>query len=721
MNSISLTDEGVSGVHIGGATFGISKKLIVADAGFWRLLGNGVADFEGMIERLIDMELLDTDIDYEFQSNYSISIYLGDASCMSINPCELNGTLVGVFVTFTTAKLRKQEIVVDRFSKKIVNYGISAAEVLGIQARSDLSVNKWKMDLDKFADELIEEVFIYTRMMIIRGGIPAYIGICPVDFVDNANRFISLQVVDLNSKVIQEQHAAEHNEVVELIASQSNNIVALSPNGIIMGASGVLMKHWGWSADEVQGRPFISIVAPSDKDKITAYLQENLDIAGKIICIRRDGTLFEAAFILTPNEIGGKLYTIMRIELEESASDNIQLFSRYVSVFNSLPAMLAVGDEADLTYANRAFFEFFKCGSIEEFKKQYRSLGATFIHRSGCLYPTTDGAWLSTALGRMHDGFDNQVMIYSETLREYRTFSLKVATLTDYADRHIFLFADITDLDNYHSILQDVKYMLEHDVEKHSQEKRNVEILLTQQQELLVQQSKLAAMGNMIGIIAHQWKQPLNVIGLMAQNLEEDFDFGELSKENLGEYTDNIMKQVRYMSETIDDFSGFFRPSKTIIQFDLLKSVESVANLLRSFMVKNNITIDKILDTADSAPSPTVLGYPNELKQVLMNIMNNARDAIVMNTKEGELSEGKITINVGEDAHSGYITVSDSGGGIPEHIMGSLFEPYVTTKGADGTGIGLYMSKYIMELMSGSISAENKDGGAVFTLKLPKA
>jgi PAS domain S-box-containing protein len=717
IHDIDVSDSVSQIKHIGGATFGLNQQLVIADTGFQQFFPEKILSFQQMIDSLRYMELLDNNV--RFDTAIDSAIFLQNAMSMSITPCTMEGALVGVLLTLSAVTPHHQAIIIDRFTQKIVQSGSTARRILRLEQGDEANVNRWKIDLDSFADQIAAKSHPNTRMMIMQKGVPIYIGVRPLEFVDSANRFISLYITDLNEEILQEQLASERNDVAELIVQESNDIVVLSTEGLILGASGALMKYWGWNTADLQGRPFITLIAPSDKEKVARYIRDNVDISSKIVCIRSDGTIFEAAFTLTPYEDESRFFTLIQIELEESTGIGLQTFSRYISMINSLPALIAVGNNNELIYANKYFLDFFRCASVEEFKRLHRSVGDTFTRRTGCLYPV-EGVWLTEALAKTQYGTDSQVMIYSEPAREYRTFSLKAAPLADYNELYVFLFADITDLDNYHSILQDVKYMLEHDVEKHSKEKQNVELLLKQQQELLVQQSKLAAMGKMIGIIAHQWKQPLNVIGLMAQNLAEDFEFEELSADNMQEYTSNIMKQVRYMAETIDDFSGFFRPSKTVVQFDLSQSVDSVANLLRSFMTKNNVVIDKVLDM-DDKPVSMVLGYPNELKQVLMNIMNNAKDAIVMNSAKDEISDGRITVTIGETTDNGYIKVADTGGGIPPHIMDTLFEPYITTKGDDGTGIGLYMSKYIMEQMNGSISVENSSVGAVFTIKLPKA
>ncbi len=387
-----------------------------------------------------------------------------------------------------------------------------------------------------------------------------------------------------------------------------------------------------------------------------------------------------------------------------------------------LPAMVAIGDETDLIYGNTAFLDFFCCDSIEEFRSSHGSWHTVFTPRKGYLH-AENGEWLNKAKKIKKNEMNNKVLLYSQQKKEYRTFVFEFQPIIQLGDSYAFIFADITDMDNYNFILQDVQEILEHEVEKKTNESGNALLLMKQQRELLVQQSKLAAMGNMINMITHQWKQPLNAIGLLAQNLEEDYKEKELNEKTVREYTNEITKQVRFMSDTMDDFRSFFRPSKAPVQFSVAESVSNVCNLLKHALAVNNITVKQSVNTPEGK-TPVASGYPNELKQVLMNLIVNSKDAITSKAVEtsAETAEaGLIEVETGVRGEEIYIRISDNGGGIPENIIKRLFEPYVTTKGEKGTGIGLYMSRFIMEKMYGSITAENAGSGAVFTVTLPKA
>ncbi|MBF0344701.1 MAG: hypothetical protein HQL06_10780 [Nitrospirae bacterium] len=241
---------------------------------------------------------------------------------------------------------------------------------------------------------------------------------------------------------------------------------------------------------------------------------------------------------------------------------------------------------------------------------------------------------------------------------------------------------------------------------------------LRQKEQLLIQQSKMAAMGEMIGAIAHQWRQPLNALGLLIQDLRYAYSHGELDAQYFDSSVENAMNQIKYMSETIDDFRHFFKPSKEMITFDVNKAVNELLTIVSPQIMNAEIAIEVIKDAKECL---IIRGYPSEFVQVILNIVNNSRDAIVQHKKKGLLlGKGLIIITIYKEDERVNIAIKDNGGGIPEDIKDKVFEPYFTTKGDElGTGIGLYMSKVIIEKnMNGRLYVYNDDDGAVFVIEM---
>jgi len=222
-----------------------------------------------------------------------------------------------------------------------------------------------------------------------------------------------------------------------------------------------------------------------------------------------------------------------------------------------------------------------------------------------------------------------------------------------------------------------------------------------EKEKLLIQQSKMATMGEMIGNIAHQWKQPLSLISMSNTLLkinQENKNFN--TKEEIDESILNIENSVAHLSETIDDFRDFFRPDKEKLYFNLEEALNSTYKLISSQFRNNNIKIIKDINDIE------VYGYKNELLQVFMNIIKNAKDELV------NLSSDKkrfLFIHIYKEENSAIIEIKDNAGGIPENIIDNIFDAYFTTKSEkEGTGIGLYMSSQIIQGMNGEIKVSNE-------------
>jgi len=219
--------------------------------------------------------------------------------------------------------------------------------------------------------------------------------------------------------------------------------------------------------------------------------------------------------------------------------------------------------------------------------------------------------------------------------------------------------------------------------------------------EIMFRQSRLAAMGEMVGNIAHQWRQPLNAIVLIIQSFQMKKMLGKLDDEFIDSQVDEGIKLATSMSKTIDDFRNFFKPNKIEEYFSVKKTIEESMSLVGHYYEKLDINMNLVCENDFET-----LGYPNEFSQVMMNLFSNAKDIL----KDKERNRNiEIVVNIDEDKKEGVISVIDNGGGISEEVQNRMFEPYFTTKHqSSGTGIGLYMSKEIIEKqMNGSIWSEN--------------
>jgi PAS domain S-box-containing protein len=233
-----------------------------------------------------------------------------------------------------------------------------------------------------------------------------------------------------------------------------------------------------------------------------------------------------------------------------------------------------------------------------------------------------------------------------------------------------------------------------------------------EQERALIHQSRLAAMGEMVGNIAHQWRQPLNALGLLFVNVKDAYGQNTLDEPFLQQSTETAMRLTQKMSTTINDFRNFFHPHKEPMHFSAREQVEAAVALVEESFKSNGIAI-----RTDLAQDSSLYGFPNEYSQVLLNLFCNARDSIAACGAR----DGVIDVRLAQEDAFCSVYVADNGGGIPSGTMDKIFEPYFSTKPM-GTGIGLYMSSMIIERnMHGRITARNLDGGAEFKVVLPRA
>ncbi len=242
---------------------------------------------------------------------------------------------------------------------------------------------------------------------------------------------------------------------------------------------------------------------------------------------------------------------------------------------------------------------------------------------------------------------------------------------------------------------------------------------ITSQQEILIQQSKTSAMGEMIAILAHQWRQPLNQISVLIQEIEFKKKLNLLSDEEFETISNKIKNSLSYMSHTINDFRDFLKPSKEKNKFNILDAIKNTITLIDAKFLNDYVSCEIINSSKNSINEYTITSYENEFKHVIINILNNSIDALKMSNED---NDKKIIIELSSKKNIINIKISDNGGGIEDSIKDKIFEPYKSTKEAQqGTGLGLYMSKLIIENnFRGKISAKNLDNKAVFTITLNK-
>ncbi|MFA6144018.1 MAG: ATP-binding protein [Sulfurimonas sp.] len=229
-------------------------------------------------------------------------------------------------------------------------------------------------------------------------------------------------------------------------------------------------------------------------------------------------------------------------------------------------------------------------------------------------------------------------------------------------------------------------------------------------EEILLIQSRQAAMGEMISMIAHQWRQPLNIMGLAISNIEMKRALKALTDTEFDKKIELITNNITFMSETIDDFRNFFQPNQPKEELSVESILKSTLDIIGKSLENNSISLIQRSTTKKALPL-----YKNQLIQVLINLINNAKETLLIH----KTPSPTIIITTNDCPDGVIVSVCDNGGGIPEEIMNKISEPYFTTKGFKGTGLGLHIARSIIERnFDGTLTWHNEKDGACFVLTL---
>ncbi|WP_419771337.1 MAG: sensor histidine kinase [Candidatus Marinarcus sp.] len=399
--------------------------------------------------------------------------------------------------------------------------------------------------------------------------------------------------------------------------------------------------------------------------------------------------------------------------------------------------IVVVSDGEKMIDSNEALIEFFDgYNNFEDFNKEHACICNFFVDLNDDEYITDmdygdEKRWYDYIIGETDK--IHKVAMYHKDELHYFTITAK----KNYIDSDTFIVVvslnDITDLIYAQTKLTLLNDNLENMVHEKTNEliklnenleqkiKKEVEIN-RQRDKQLIQQSRFASMGEMIGNIAHQWRQPLSAISSTVSSMQLQRKLNLASNEDIDKSYIDIIKYVDFLSHTIEDFRNFFTQNKTLVQIDILEIMQKAIHITDASYKNQHI---EIFQEYEESPLLS-FGLPNELSQVFLNILTNAKDALC----ENKIEKKYLKIKAYSTQTDNVIEICDNAGGIKEELMDKIFDPYFTTKHqSQGTGIGLYISKDIIEKhLKGFIRASNEEfelknkkfKGACFKIQLPK-
>ena len=376
------------------------------------------------------------------------------------------------------------------------------------------------------------------------------------------------------------------------------------------------------------------------------------------------------------------------------------------AIWNVEKNIMVLMDGKELKEASKSFFEFFnEYKTVDEFNKEHKCLCDFFEKTDEKDYITKyidNIFWTEYISAHQEKNFKTAIK-REDGVYIFSIHAQKISTVN--SENIIVTFNDVTEQENYYQFLESYQETLQKQIQEETE-------IIHKKDEIMLAQSRQAAMGDMISMIAHQWRQPITAIGMGAQNLQLDIELEDIDPKRFDEKLSKIVEQTHFLSKTIDDFRDFLKPNKKPKKCKLSEILQGALNIIDKSLANNNIKLD-----ISHENNIEITTFRNEVIQVLLNVINNAKDVIQIN----EIKNALILINVGNDEKMAYFKICDNAGGIPENILPRIFEPYFTTKEEKGgTGLGLYMSKMIIEKhIKGSIKVENINGGACFIISIP--
>ena len=410
------------------------------------------------------------------------------------------------------------------------------------------------------------------------------------------------------------------------------------------------------------------------------------------------------------------------------------------AILDAQPNIIIVSDGVNMVDANLQLIEFFsQYNSFEEFKKENNCICDFFefnVPNDEYINKSTYGklTWVEQILNTPQ--INHKVIIKQNTIKQHFSVLVNKKVLNDKTNESVIVItlnnitAEINSQIKLKSLNDNLEFIVKNKTKELQELNENLEQKVIveankvrEKDKQMIQQARFAALGEMIGNIAHQWRQPLSAINTTASGMQLQMQLDLTNDEEITDSYSKIMGYVEFLTQTIEDFRGFFKEDKEKTNFDIIDTVNKSLTITNAAYKDNDIKIVKQFNNTNNLIS---FGMPSELSQVLLNVLNNAKDAIISNNIQNKLVHIRCVI----ENKQNVIYIQDNAGGIPEDIIDKIFDPYFTTKHqSQGTGIGLYMSKDIIEKhMDGKISVKNTDttldsvnyNGACFKIELPQ-
>ena len=536
--------------------------------------------------------------------------------------------------------------------------------------------------IDTYFEELIEE----KRRKEIISQINLNKFFSYIDCFYNKYFHIKIKYIDSNHFLVDSSDVEE--EYLNLVLnSVKSGCVLTDPNiedNPVVLVNDFVCEYTGYTKEEILGNN-LRILRADDSDSearadIKTAMKNETSITRILKNKKKNGSVYYNKITISPifNKYTKRLQ--FYIGTQNNITQELKEKKLFETIFNNTDAIVIVKKNNKIININEKFFKLFDYKNIDDFKSKHISMSELFINKETEDYLSSSD--LSCKLISSKDANIHKVCMLVKNGEE-RIFKIQSpGIILEEEEDEVITFTDITEL--------------------------------LKQKQLIEEQSKFVAMGEMISMIAHQWRQPLTTLSTILDKLYILNQLKMLDDEKFSENHKKSSNLIRYMSKTIDDFRNFFNTenSEDTIRFNEL--INSSYHLINTSFNKEKI--DNEIIFKKNCQDLLINTNSSKVTQVLLNIYKNTLDEFIRKDVENPF----LKIECQEFSKSIVIKITDNAGGIPENILPKIFEPYFSTKSKNGTGIGLYMSKIIIEEhLKGTIDVSNTSDGACFKIKLP--
>ncbi len=486
------------------------------------------------------------------------------------------------------------------------------------------------------------------------------------------------------------KHTEAEQDMLNFFDATLDKIAIIGKSGMVLGCNEAFLKSWPFSESMIYETKFINFVFIDDRngteDEINRVFSGKRSVDFENRFYDQEGKYAWHSWRMVRSMDASKVYLVGRnISRQKENEKHLESDKQNcLWILDNMPLPMWKNDiNGNCEYINKAWYDF--TGTTSE-----TQLGEGWINT---LHPD-DAQACYTSYMKAAEKQESWQM-------EYRLRHVD-GTYHWVCDNGKPLYSMTGEYIGYVGAIYDI------------QARKETEEQLVKKDELLIIQSRFAAMGEMISMIAHQWRQPITAIGMSANNMSVDIELDNIDRAVFKNHLDSISEQVQYLSKTIDDFRNFFKPNKKKEGVALSELVQKALQMISRSYENNGIR----LSFEDNLEAVFVEAYSGELIQSFLSILNNAKDVLV----ERKVIEPLVRVRTGyrEDGYV-FVEVEDNAGGIDPSITDKIFNPYFTTKSEkSGTGLGLYMAKIIVEKHHGGrLIAKNGDLGAIFSIELP--